>query len=904
MLKEYSLPNGTFYINTSDTVIEHIFDNGQPIEILPGKAYLAGDMRGLPIKEYFISPELWDAKWEVYQAVQKKGKVVVALDASRMNKFGDQIMLTMIPKAYRESWGDKATVDVIVPKGYEKIWENNSHVRNVVNKLDENIKYDKIADVNSLGLKFRRSEDNNCADAIVNGLGLTLINKSPVFVLAKKEEEWAKEKTKKTRRPLIGVSLYSTAKSRMYPHMSEVVKMLEKLGYEIIILDEKVDEKFQYSFRETAALINECDLILTVDSAFLHLAGALKKRVVGLFGYTEGQIFTESYEKSDFIQASCPYGKSPCWWEIKCLPGSNYQNKANKDYAHCLKELDPREIVNKVEEQFTKPKSLLLVMLTYNALDMTKNAIESIRSYHDYDLFVVDNESTDGTQKWLKEQGIEFISKKTSVAAAQNIGIVKFLEGKYDYLIFLNNDIVLRYDALNALVRCAEKSGAYGVMGTQRPESWKIDSIKPENDDWTEIVDIPAGSYSATLFTKECIEKIGIFNERYKPRYIEDNDYTIRIRGGGGKFVQAHGALFWHFLGAVVKTVEVDKENYVKTWNNNINIFQEMYGIHPHESQHLKKLGLEWHREDWAIKIGDFLKTHDKAMIKVVHRMGGYGDILFTTVVAKALKFLFKDKIEMHYSVPEEFVSLLGYNSSIDSVSDWQKSWKGDFEIDLTDLEFRVELQEMQRYGHIRSARTEIYLDVLGLGEHLPKGDWLKPDYFVTKEEKEWAKEMWNNVEKVGKKKRIVCVGVGSNKLKRWPAAQDLFAELWSGGYEILRIDDDGKAKWSFREAAALVAVADLVISPDSGISNLAGTLGVPVVTIFSNRNGENFSKMFKTMIPIQGDCPHREENYCDFFAPCLGDGPHRQKENINVPDCLKNLKMEIVYRKVEEALK
>ena len=904
-LKSYSLPNGTFYINSSDCVTEYIFDNGQPVEIKPMGHYLSGDMRGLPIREYFISPELWDAKWEVWQAVEKKGKVVVVLDASTVKKWGDQIMLTIIAKAYRETWGDKATVDVVVPEGYEKVWENNPHVRNVANAFDKTVEYDKIVNVNSLGLKFRRPEKSNCSDAIINGLGLTLINKTPVYIVSEEETKWAKDKIKNLKRSLIGISLYSAVKSRTYPHMREVARLLEKLGYGIIILDEKIDEKSVFSFREAAAIVNECDLVLTADSAFLHVAGALKKRVVGLFGYTEGQVFTENYEKSDFIQAPCPYGKLPCWWEIKCIPGNSYQEKADRECAHCLTELTPQEVVNKAEEQFTKPKRVLLVMLTYGALEMTKRAVESIRSYQNYDFFVVDNKSTDGTQKWLEDNKIEFVSKKTSVAGAQNIGIEKFLEDEYDHLIFLNNDIVLKFNMLDKLVECAEKSGAFGVMGTQIPNFQSVDSTAVKDEEWTEIADIPAGSYSATLFTRECVEKIGNFNERYTPRYIEDNDYTLRIRGNGGKFVKSHAALFWHFLGAVVKTVEKGHDlSKAKYWIDNIGIFHEMYGFHPHEPQHLGKLGLEWHREDWAVKIEDFLKTHSKVIVRVIRKMGGYGDILFTTVVAKALKYLFGKRIEIDYYVPDEFLSLLKHNSDINGVYDWHKTVKGDFTIDLTDLEFRVELQEMQEYGCIKSARTEIYLDVLGLREHLPKGStWLKPDYIVTKDEKEVADKVWKDIEKAGKNGRIACIVEGSNKLKQWPLAQELYSGLSERGCGVLILDHAGKVKRSFREAAALVATADLVISPDSGISNLAGALDVPVVTIFSNRNGDNFSKMFKTMFPIQGDCPHKEENYCDFFCPCLGNGPHRQKENIKVPDCLKQLTIKTVLKEVGDLL-
>jgi len=915
-LKKFRLPNGTLYVNTSDSTIEHIIDNGVPVEILPKKAYLAGEMREIPLEEYFACPELWDAKWDVHQAIQKKGTTAVAIDARGVTKFGDQIMLTLLPKAYKETWGPKAIVDVMVAELYKDIWKHNPHVHRVTTKLDKSQKYDKVMDATGLGMKFRRKKEQNCADAIVNGLGLSLINKTPVYVITEEERQWAEKEREycikhKGDQPIIGVSLYSAVKSRTYPHMLKIVEKLEKEKYRIVLLD-RMDNKGNYvwTFRQMAAMVNECDLILTADSALLHLAGALKKRIVGIFAYTEGHIFTESYEKAVPIQAPCPYNKSPCWWEIECIPGSDHLAKTNKDFAHCLKELKPEEVVDVVKKQFTKPKNLLLVMLTYNALGMTKKAVDSIRTYHNYDFFVVDNKSTDGTQRWLEEQSIDFISAKTSVAAAQNIGIEKFLKGDYDYLIFLNNDIVLRYDCLDALVSCAERSEAYGVMGIPLPGlPWKMDSLKPQGNTWKEVVDIPAGSYSCTLFSRKCIKHVGIFNERYQPRYIEDNDYTLRIRALGGKFIQAQGALFWHYLGVVVRIVEKDKQgSHSVCWKNNIDIFKEMYGIHPHEAQDLRKLGLEWHRKDYVVLIKEFLKNHNrKAGIRIERRMGGYGDILFTTVVAKALKSLFKNKIKVNYFVPKEFKSLLEHNSNIDGVFEWRNRWEGDFRIDLTDLEFRVELQEMRKYGCIQSARTQIYLDILGLSKYLSKeNSWLKPEYFVTGEEKEWAEEVWDKISRFGtrRKYRIVAVSKGSNKLKDWPLAQDLFAKLWVENYILLQIDEDGKAKWSFRKAAALVASADLVISPDSGISNLAGTLDVPVITIFSNRNGAVFSKMFSSMKVIQGHCPNKEEDFCDFFCPCFGGGPHRSKENKAVPECLKRLELKEVYNVVKRMLK
>ena len=924
-LKRYKLPNGVLYVNTSSSTIEHIIDNGVPTKILPKKAHLAGDMKGLPLEEYFASPEIWDAKWQVCQAVEKKGKTTVVIDAKRVSKCGDQIMLTVLPKAYKETWGDKAQVDVVVPKIYLDVWKHNPHVRSVSVEVNGEMKYDKVLDVTTLGLKFRRKVKEHCADMIVHGLGLTLINKTPVLVLTDEEKDWAEQelkRLKKTSRPIIGVSIYSAVKSRTYPHMIEATIALKNKGYSIVLLDDKQkNDEYKYTFRQSAALVGECDLILTADSAILHVAGALGKRVVALFGYTEGVVFTESYEKARPLQAPCPYDKKPCWWEMDCIKGPrDHLARTNLEHAHCLRELKSDVVVKAVEDQFILPKKLLLVMLTYNALEMTKKAVESIRSYHNYELFVVDNQSNDGTQAWLKEKEIEFVSVRTSVAGAQNIGIERFKKGDYDHIIFLNNDIVMRFDCLDQLVSCAEKSEAFGVMSTQLAgASWKMDSLQPKDTKWEIIKEIPAGSYSCTLFTKKCIETVGTFNERFKPRYIEDNCYTLRIRALGGKFVKAHGALFWHFLGVVIKTVEKAKgATHTDYWWNNIGVFKEMYGFAPHEKQDLKRLGLEWRKRDLAEEIGKFIKAGGKKPRVVIRRsMGGYGDILFTTVVAKALRYLFpKSVVEIVYHVPEKFISLLNKNPNIDEVCVGDTSDR-DFTVNLTDVEFRAELQEMRKYGEIKSARTEIYLDVLGLDKHLPKkGDWLKPDYHVTEGEKAFGESIWHSLydnvkvenleaESPHDEKRIVVIQKGSNMLKHWPYCKELIAKLKTHKmWDVMVLDEEsGQVKYDFRKAASIVSVSDLVISPDSGISNLAGALGVPILTIFSNRNGKNFTKMFSSMIPIQGFCPHREQDYCDFFCPCLGAGPHRKKENKVVPDCLKKLKADLVYEVVKEVL-
>jgi ADP-heptose:LPS heptosyltransferase/GT2 family glycosyltransferase len=898
-LKYFKLPHGELVVNAGD-VTESIQDSsGNFIRLAPGKSHFFGTC-GLDLYSYFMNQKFWDSKLAVDKVIEEKGEMNLLMRSEKVDKFGDQIMFTIIPAAYKETYEDKVNIDILIPECVKEIWENNTHIRNVFyNENEIKEEYDIDYSVNNLELKFDRKDKKSCSDIILENIQLHLVNKAPIFILSEEEKQWAKKELKDFERTKIGIQIKSAVASRTYPYMKELGELLHMKGYDVIILDSiKPNGKFQYSFRKMAAIANECDLIVTPDSAIFHLAGALKKRTVGIFGYTDGKIYSENYEKTSYVQAKCPHGKPPCWWSINCLPGKTHQEKTDQGYVDCLTQLTPENILGKIEEQFNEPKKVLVVMLTYNLLMMTKKAIASIRSFHDYELFVVDNESTDGTQEWLKENGIEFVSKKTSVAAAQNIGIQKFLEGQYDYFMLLNNDVVLRFDTIERLIEDSKRTGAWAVMSSEVPgaQPWTIDYTKSMSQRVEEIIDIPTGSYSCTLFTRECIEKTGFFDERYAPRYIEDNDYTLRMRLAGGKFYKSEAAIYWHYLGAVVKLNKKEKESGNEYWDRNIKLFIEKFGIHPHDHQDLNKLGLEWKRNVNVDEIEKALKDRGSVKILVERRMGGYGDILFTTVIARELKKKFGNKVTIIYRVPSDFHMLLDNNPNIDMIGEYGVRIHPDFKIDLTDLEFRVELQEMQQNGGILSARTEIYLNTIGLNGV----NNLKPDYFLTDSERAWAEEQWKHTDKF----RIAWAMKGSNKLKQWPYMRklwDMFKGMDIVSYVIW--GSDGVSEFSFRESAAIVATANLVISPDSGISNLAGALDVPVITIFSNRNKENFEKMFDTMVGIQGHCPFLEKDYCDFFCPCLGDGPHRSKEEKHIPECLNNLQPEEVFKEAKKII-
>jgi GT2 family glycosyltransferase/ADP-heptose:LPS heptosyltransferase len=638
-----------------------------------------------------------------------------------------------------------------------------------------------------------------------------------------------------------------------------------------------------------------------VDSALLHLAGALNKRAVALFSNTDGRVMSEDYEKVSYINASCPLKVGPCWWEVPCVVGKTYQEKEGISFSACLSALDSKIVTAKVVEALHSKSRILIVMLTYNLLEMTMKAIDSIQSSHNYDVLVVDNESTDGTQKWLTKKGIEFVSKRMGVAAACNVGWKHFLQGNYDYVVLLNNDIVLRKDTIDKLVECQKQTQAFGVTASAIPNCppWGVNWADLPNDGHEVVVDIEPGAYSATLFSKECLNKVGLFDEQFAPRYIEDNDYTLRIRLAGGIFVRSFSAGYFHALGAVLNSNEEERKYKDKHWIANIRKYIDKWGIHPHEPQLLSKIDKKFVDSCLGVeKLKKLAKDKPKFSVLVSRNMGGVGDHIMMSVVLNAIKTHFSEA-KVIVAVPDQYKSLYMNYSFVDKIVN-NFEYPADIRFDLTDTEFGIEHMEMEKYGRIVSSRARIFLDYLGFYLDFPK-----PNYVPLEEELKWAEREW---QRLGlQKNRVAIVGDSSNLLKEWPHMNQLVELLQQNpDIVVLRVDAKtmGNFVYSLRQGAALLAKALLVVSGDTGYLHLAGALGKPVIDIQGYRSGEVYRQMYPSIKVVQGECPLRSEKpWCDYDVICYEGKNHRAKENLGHAPCLKNIAASKVAKLVFEEL-
>ena len=96
----------------------------------------------------------------------------------------------------------------------------------------------------------------------------------------------------------------------------------------------------KYSLLETAALLDYCDLVVTNDTGLMHLASALKKKVVAIFGSTTEQLgFFPCNKEAIVIQNN----------KLKCRPCSHVgRQECPKKHFKCMLEISDADVLKAI----------------------------------------------------------------------------------------------------------------------------------------------------------------------------------------------------------------------------------------------------------------------------------------------------------------------------------------------------------------------------------------------------------------------------------------------------------------------------------------------------------------------------------------------------------------------------
>jgi GT2 family glycosyltransferase len=182
------------------------------------------------------------------------------------------------------------------------------------------------------------------------------------------------------------------------------------------------------------------------------------------------------------------------------------------------------------------PSFVNIAMVTYNRLEFTKTAIESIlqKTHYPFYLTIVDNNSVDGTQDYLKNlynkkfiKNLILLDKNVGVAPAANLA---WQMEDVDYYMKYDNDMqMLKDNWLNDMVVAMNTIPKLGMLG-YNVEPYNF-HISEENGIKLRRRECIGGAIS--LIPRKVWEDIGYWNEEYGAYGEEDVDYGLRVNASG-----------------------------------------------------------------------------------------------------------------------------------------------------------------------------------------------------------------------------------------------------------------------------------------------------------------------------------------------------------------------------------
>jgi ADP-heptose:LPS heptosyltransferase len=230
--------------------------------------------------------------------------------------------------------------------------------------------YDYSVDITATGLDREKGGNipPNRIDMFAEEVGIDVSSDPlPDYIVRPNEREWAQKEILKyipkgkdrKEYKIVMLQCRSNDKRRTWPRESVnklaeliiqdptyIVLMLE-WGVEINLLPTKQKENLyifkDLTLQDTASLMEQVDIVVCPDSSLLHLAGALNKKTVTIFGPIPPESRINYYPNATAVtnKLSCQY----CW----------YNNCRQPKQLECLTGLQPEEVLLAIKKKAADP---------------------------------------------------------------------------------------------------------------------------------------------------------------------------------------------------------------------------------------------------------------------------------------------------------------------------------------------------------------------------------------------------------------------------------------------------------------------------------------------------------------------------------------------------------------------
>ena len=222
-----------------------------------------------------------------------------------------------------------------------------------------------------------------------------------------------------------------------------------------------------------------------------------------------------------------------------------------------------------------------VIVLNWNGKYFLKNCLDSLEelTYPSVEIIVVDNNSTDGSAEFIKKNYPKFIlvenKKNYGFAKGNNIG---FYASHGKYILFLNNDTVVKPNFLEPLVKDCEKDTKIGCIQPQirlMDNKSMLDQMgsyisfvgfmyhygykKIYSEKYSKKREIFSAKGACIMFPRKVLDKIGLFDEDFFI-FFEETDLCFRVWLSGHKVLYEPKSLIYHVVGG--DTTASDKYKY------------------------------------------------------------------------------------------------------------------------------------------------------------------------------------------------------------------------------------------------------------------------------------------------------------------------------------------------------
>ncbi|WDF62503.1 glycosyltransferase family 2 protein [Flavobacterium sp. KACC 22763] len=240
---------------------------------------------------------------------------------------------------------------------------------------------------------------------------------------------------------------------------------------------------------------------------------------------------------------------------------------------------------------------IYIIIPVLNRWNFTKACLESLcfQTYSKYKIVVVDHGSTDETSSEIRNIFPEVIilqgNENMWWTAATNLGVKYALYNQAEYVLTLNNDLIVDQNYLETIISTAADKYK-SIIGSVSVDRRDINKIVFAGIKWNSVTAKYRSAVSleqeyetlrinnsiiesdllpgrGTLYPIEVFKSLGVFDEIYFPHYSADEDFSLRCkRNGYSLFVSTSSVVFSEVNATGLKNLH--RKKTIKYWRDTL----------------------------------------------------------------------------------------------------------------------------------------------------------------------------------------------------------------------------------------------------------------------------------------------------------------------------------------------